>query len=178
MSLDRLSSFRPPSYETCTGLEAYLDEIEIWDEVCTADPTKKALMVVLSLPQQGKDGEPGLRARVIDHFKGTNALKSASGMETLKTWLRSEFLKDDNTSMFQLYEQFLAIKNNKVNVEEYIQEFGSILTKLKRRKVEFPASLNAYLLLTRGNLTEVQLQCCLKDVDLDKQECYDHAIRP
>ena len=121
-------------------------EMKIWELVTSLDKTKGALMVFLSL--EGTAREAVLQL-------DTAVLNSEDGMKKLYEKLDTLFLEDVNQSAFRAYETFENYQRPpETSLEDFLIEFGQLVTKLKDFNILLPEPVLAFRALKSANITK------------------------
>ena len=141
------SKYFPPPALLKDKYSTWKKEIKIWELVTSLDKTKRALIVFLSL-----EGEA--REEFVLELE-TAVLNFEDGMKKLYEKLDTLFLVDVNQSAFRAYETFKNYQRPPgTSLEDFLIEFGRLVTKLKDFNILLPEPVLAFRALKSASITK------------------------
>ncbi|CAB4045754.1 Hypothetical predicted protein, partial [Paramuricea clavata] len=135
----------PPKYHN--DYRTWKQEIELWTKVTGLAKAKQSIAVCLTL--DGKAKEVGLELG--------DDLGGEDGLGHLLRKLDTLFLKATTESDYEAYKNFDTVRRKpSASMAEYIVDFDSLYTKIKKREMVLPEAVLAFKLLDGAGLTENQ----------------------
>ena len=135
----------PPKFHK--DFKTWKQEIDLWTKVTGLAKAKQGTAVCLTL--EGKTKEVGLELG--------EDLSGEDGLGHLLRKLDTLFLKTTNESDYEAYKNFDTIKRKaNANMADYIVDFDSLYTKIRKREIVLPEAVLGFKLLDGVGLTENQ----------------------
>ena len=136
---------------------SFKKELLLWQDVTSLEPEKRAVLIVLKLPDKAKEialqiPREELKGGVERQVDG-NSVK-ITGIERLTEELDKVYLEDIEKERYQAYEDFRQFKrDSKMSVHEYLLEFDKRVKTLAEYEIKLPDSVLAYEILNNANLS-------------------------
>ena len=165
----------PPDFRKCKTYKRYKQELKAWRLVTEVPKKKQGIAIALSLPADG-DKETGIRDKVFEELE-LEDLEKDTGLDTLITFFDKHLGKDNVADSFEKFEDFEDYSRQlETSIVEYIKNFDQKYNRLVKLNMSLPASVLAFKLLKRANITKEQRMLVLTGMNFEQADSlFDQA---
>ena len=134
----------PPSLDASPSYEAWEKALKYWQIITDIAPEKQGAAVILSLTGKAREAVFELDVAKV---------KSADGVTEILNRLGKIYKKDEVDTAYEAFERFIHFsKDEKMSMQEYINEFESRYCKAKPLGCELSDNIQGYFLLNQAGL--------------------------
>ena len=167
----------PPDLKDCKSYEVYLKELTIWETITDVPKAKQGAILAARLPNESK-----LKKDLKDKFfESVNVIDLAKegGLELVKGFLEKELGEDDLEKQVRTWDSFEDCTRGTKDIEDFLSDYDRAYKKAAAAaKIVIPASVRAFMVLTRANIDRTQRMLVLSKLDKnDETKMFDNMCK-
>ena len=157
-----------PVFDDSVRFDQYEVEVNAWCEVTGLEKEKRALVLVLAMPDK--------KAEILESLK-IEDLKKADGVTALTKYLKENYGKDDLVDCLDCYEDFRNYQRHSgQTIAEYCTGFEQRNKRVIAKGVTLPGEILAFELIRNARISSAERKLVLTGLDFSKKnEMYNAA---
>ena len=158
----------PPSIKTLIEqgkdyLPSYLSALRRWSRTCGISVEDQADEILLMVSDQA----PAIY-RKMDVYFGDDLAADPEGVIKITEWFQKEYGLTKSSDLMRLFNVFTGTQRKKhEDISKYVTAFDTAYANLKKLGESISPNLLSMLLLTNGNLSDVEMQLITKSLEFD-----------
>lgn len=162
-----------PKLGECASYDHYKNELLAWSEFAGVPASRKAGLVVFSLPH---NHESKIREKIFQSIS-VEKLKEEDGFQKIIEYMDTIFKKDVLVEAWQKFDNFENLKRKpQQEMVSFINDFDIAHNELVKLDLKIPKSLLAFKLMKNANITDQNRLLVLTGMNFQKkEELYDQA---
>ena len=171
--VERSTRVPTPTF-SAENFKTYMEEVELWREVCDVPKAKQGIMLWLQLPREdASDIKELIMSKV-----GKDELKKETGIERFVEAMNEAFKPSDEIRDMEVYRDFYKKMERKADekILDFINRFDKCANMAKRHDMDLPPKVKGLKLLDDAGLSEQDTKLVLTEIDFNqKEEVYKKA---
>ena len=167
-----------PYLDDCDSFEEYKELVDLWTLCTDIEELRKAPLLFSTIPTNSKKFGGNLRQKLMKVVKPSTLATDLEGVKKIMDWLRDKIGKSENCRQIEVFSKFYDyIKTGSMSISEYISGFEEVSQLAKSNDITFNDNVNAFMLLKKAKLSEIDYKMVMTGVDVkksyDKGELYE-----
>ena len=154
--------------------KVYMEEVELWREVCDVPKVKQGIMLWLQLP---RDHPSDIKELIMAQI-GMDTLKSEDGIDRFMEAMNEAFKPSDEMRDIEVYRDFYKKMERKEGekINDFVNRFDKCANIAKRHEMDLPPKVKGLKLLDDAGISDQDVKLVLTEVDFTKKdEVYKQA---
>lgn len=171
--VERSTRVPTPTF-SADSFKTYMEEVELWREVCDVPKAKQGIMLWLQLP---RDDASDIKELIMSKV-GKDELKKATGIDKFIEAMNEAFKPSDEIRDMEIYRDFYKKMERKADekISDFINRFDKCANLAKRHDMDLPPKVKGLKLLDDAGLSEQDTKLVLTEIDFnEKEEVYKKA---
>ena len=171
--VERSTRVPTPSF-SAENFKTYMEEVELWREVCDVPKAKQGIMLWLQLP---RDDASDIKELIMSKV-GKEELKKETGIEKFVEAMKEAFQPSDEIRDMEVYRDFYKKMERRTEekISDFINRFDKCANLAKRHDMDLPPKVKGLKLLDDAGLSEQDTKLVLTEIDFnEKDEVYKKA---
>ena len=171
---ERLTRVPVPVFSGEENFKTFMDEVEMWREVCEVPKAKQGIVLWLQLP---RDDASDIKELILSKV-GKEELKKETGIEKFVEAMNEAFKPSDEIRDMEVYRDYYKKMARKPDekISEFINRFDKCANLAKRHGMDLPSKVKGLKLLNDAGISEQDMKLVLTEIDFsEKDEVYKAA---
>ena len=167
----------PPDLKDCRSYDIFRKQLQIWELTTPVPEEKKGAIIAGNLPndyEQKKD----LKDKFFETADITK-LASKDGLKLVRDFLDKELQEEDLDKQVRTWDEFEDCCRGSKGIEDFVSDFDRAYQKAASASgLTIPASVRAFMVLKRANLTNTQRMLVMSKLDqTNKEKMFENICR-